>query len=48
MFDNKQILSKLKQVQKDFDAKNKPSSPLLATIRTIDQNTKPKGSLKTT
>ena len=46
MFDNKQILNKLKQVQKDFDAKNKSSSPLLATIRTIDQNTKPQRSLK--
>lgn len=48
MFDNKQILSKLKQVQKDFDAKNKSSSPLLATIRTIDINAKQSGVKKIT
>lgn len=41
MFDNKQMLSKLKQVHNVFDAKKKATSPLLATIRTLDQNTKP-------
>lgn len=33
------MLSKLKQVHNVFDAKKKATSPLLATIRTLDQNT---------